>query len=158
MFLYSWQCVRSSATFCTIRTLYFFVLENKFWTMKWISHFWMDCFINWLFTKASGCCIEGSTAQIASSPDSSDSPSRQVTALIQPRYVMVTELPQHSESSGGPVVDRRSSRQERGLGLVVHFPSGYVAKINIPWLLPWPWSWPWLWPWSWPWPWPWAVI
>ncbi len=30
---------------------------------------------------------------------------------------------------------------ERGLGLVVHIPSGCVAKINIPW--PWPWPWPW---------------
>ncbi len=28
----------------------------------------------------------------------------------------------------------------RGLGLVVHVPSGCVAKINIPW--PWPWPWP----------------
>jgi hypothetical protein len=28
----------------------------------------------------------------------------------------------------------------RGLGLVVHIPSGYVAKINIPWQWPWPWS------------------
>ncbi len=27
-----------------------------------------------------------------------------------------------------------------GLGLVVHVPSGCVAKINIPW--PWPWPWP----------------
>ncbi len=29
---------------------------------------------------------------------------------------------------------------ERGLGLVVHVPSGCVAKINIPWSWPWPWS------------------
>ncbi len=29
---------------------------------------------------------------------------------------------------------------ERGLGLVVHIPSGYVAKIIIAW--PWPWPWP----------------
>jgi hypothetical protein len=29
----------------------------------------------------------------------------------------------------------------RGLGLVVHFPSLNVARINIPWLGPWPWPW-----------------
>jgi hypothetical protein len=29
----------------------------------------------------------------------------------------------------------------KGADLVVHFPSGCVAKINIPW----PWPWPWLW-------------
>ncbi len=30
---------------------------------------------------------------------------------------------------------------KEGLGFVVHFPLGCVAKINTPW--PWPWPWPW---------------
>ncbi len=56
--------------------------------------------------------------------------------------VPVIQLQKHqacrTRTSGSLAKEMKPPRIER---MVVHIPSGCVAKINIPW--PWPWPWPW---------------